>query len=186
MGKWGYFDLKLAEMRINRIKKYIPKNSILLDIGCGYHYKLLKLLKNHIKEGHGVDLKVSKSREDNLYLYNVDLTKDKIPIKDEYVDVVTMLAVIEHLNNPTHILNEIHRVLKNNGILLMTTPTPPSKPVLEFLGHIGIIDLDEILDHKIYYSKKMLLDTLNSHGFKVIRHNYFQFGFNQYVVAKKV
>ena len=97
-----------------------------------------------------------------------------------------MLAVIEHLNNPTHILNEIHRVLKNSGVLVLTTPTPSSKPVLEFLGRIGILDLDEILDHKIYYSKKMLLDTLNTHGFEVIIHKYFQFGFNQYVVAKKV
>ena len=37
-------------------------------------------------------------------------------------DVIISLAVIEHLDDPSIFLREIYRVLKNNGILFLSTP----------------------------------------------------------------
>ncbi len=77
--KWNFIDLKLMDMRLNKIKKYIPEHSSLLDVGCGYHCKLLKQLKNYIKRGYGIDFEVDK--EEKFTLFSLDISKDKFPIK---------------------------------------------------------------------------------------------------------
>ncbi len=51
-----------------------------------------------------------------------DIEKDTLPHEDNSIDFVTMNAVIEHITHPTHILNEIYRTLKTNGLLFIRTP----------------------------------------------------------------
>ena len=47
----------------------------------------------------------------------------KLPFKTESMDVITLLAVIEHIpDSPRFLLKEIHRVLKVNGIIIVDTP----------------------------------------------------------------
>lgn len=185
--KWNYVDLVLSQMRINKIRKYIHNDSTIVDVGCGYHFKLLKTLEPFFKIGYGFDMQVSTNNYNNkIFLHDLDITTDKYPIKDNIIDVVISLAVIEHLYNPDHMLNESKRILKKGGLLLMTTPTPPSKPILEFCCYTNIFKNKDALDHKIYYSKKMLIHALKKAGFKIVKHKYFQFGLNQYVVAQKI
>ncbi len=179
--KWNFIDLKLADMRLNKIKKYIPEHSSILDVGCGYHCKLLKQLKNYIKRGYGIDFEVDK--KEKFTLFNLDISKDKFPMKDNSIDIVTNLAVIEHLIDPTTMLSEIYRVLKHNGKLLLTTPTPLSKPILELGAQIGIFNKKEVFDHKCYYNKIKLFKVLEP-KFQIIKHNYFEFKLNQFVVCK--
>ena len=65
--------------------------------------------------------------------------------------MVTLLAVLEHLNYPLDMLREIARVLKPNGILLLTVPSHLAKPVLEFLAYkLKIVSEDEIRANKSY------------------------------------
>jgi SAM-dependent methyltransferase len=51
-----------------------------------------------------------------------NLEKDILPHADSSVDFVTLNAVIEHIQNPNHILTEIKRVLKPNGLIFIRTP----------------------------------------------------------------
>ena len=51
-----------------------------------------------------------------------DLNSDRLPFQDNYFDLVLLSEVIEHLVNPDNALKEAHRVLKSNGILIVTTP----------------------------------------------------------------
>ena len=186
--EWNHVDLKLAEMRLNKVKKYIPKNAVLLDVGCGYHHKLLTSLKNRIKKGYGLDRAVSEEKRGNLNFFKIDLTKDRFPLKDGSVDVVTLLAVIEHFtaSQLDHILRESVRVLKRGGLILLTSPTIYSKPILEFCCYTGLFKNKDSLEHKKYYSKKDLLKLMRKQGLKIIGYKLFEFGFNQYLVAKKV
>ena len=99
-------------------------------------------------------------------------------------DVVTMLAVLEHLEQPTAILHEIRRVLTPCGKLVLTVPSKTAKPILEFLAfRIGIINRAEIADHKKYYDRRSLTRLLDETGFAVCEHRYFQLGMNNFCVA---
>ena len=53
---------------------------------------------------------------------NIDFEKDSLPVADSSIDVVTLVAVIEHLHSPENILLEVMRVLKPGGALILVTP----------------------------------------------------------------
>jgi SAM-dependent methyltransferase len=53
--------------------------------------------------------------------------KDPFPYDSESFDIVLCCEILEHLlEDPTHMLGEIHRVLKKGGFLLLTTPNVKS------------------------------------------------------------
>jgi predicted SAM-dependent methyltransferase len=96
------------------------------------------------------------------------------------------MAVLEHLAKPEYILREIQRVLRPCGILAGTVPSDRAKPILEFLSYrLGIVNPDEIRDHKRYYNRKTLFAILEQTGFVHIRHSYFQLGLNNRFAAEK-
>jgi SAM-dependent methyltransferase len=65
--------------------------------------------------------KVKKTAEVKSYHFNLE---DKVfPFEDNKFDVILFCEIIEHLlNDPVGVLNEIKRVLKPNGVLILTTP----------------------------------------------------------------
>jgi SAM-dependent methyltransferase len=52
----------------------------------------------------------------------LDISKDNLPLQDESVDFVYAGEVIEHLYDPDHLLDEIYRILKPDGIAIIDTP----------------------------------------------------------------
>ena len=51
-----------------------------------------------------------------------DFSKDKLKIQDNFFDLIICKDVFEHLINPNHLVKEIHRILKPNGLLLSHVP----------------------------------------------------------------
>lgn len=175
----------LTASRIYKVKKYLYQNSILYDIGCG-DGRLLKKLSADILKGIGIDKEIESINSGNLEFYNLDLNDCKLPSENNSVDIVLMLAVIEHLEKPENIIMEVHRILKAGGLLLMTTPSPRAKPVLDFLAfNLGIISKSSIAEHKQYFSKDRLHDLLFKYKFRNFIIKPFQLGFNLLCVAKK-
>jgi len=81
-------------------------------------------------------------------LADVGFPKDSIP-------AISLFDVIEHLENPTDLLQEAHRVLEPNGRLLLTVP-----------AHSWLFgEEDSFAGHYRRYSKKNLLATIEGAGF---------------------
>lgn len=60
--------------------------------------------------------------QNEIKILKADITKT-LPFKDENFDIITCDAVIEHLlYSPRGIFSEAQRVLKQNGVFLITTP----------------------------------------------------------------
>src|SRR5207247_1462374 len=109
-----------------------------------------------------------------------------LPFESASFDVVTLLAVLEHLSHPRAMVEEIARVLRPGGQLVLTVPSHAAKPVLEFLAYrVGIVSEAEIRDHKCYYGRRSLYRLLENSGLRVDRHAYFQLGTNNYLSATK-
>lgn len=95
-----------------------------LDIGCAKGF-LVKAQRDIGIDAWGVDISeyaISSALNDlQPYLYKVDLDKEILPFKDNHFDFITILGVIEYLNNHKHIINEVKRVLRVGGVLYLTT-----------------------------------------------------------------
>lgn len=177
-------------LRKMRIRKVLPtilgySNCRLLDIGCGWDYRLLRTLEPFICSGLGIDFKVPEVECGRIETKQARLD-EKLPIADESVDVVTMLAVLEHLSSPYAIVREIERVLVPGGSLVVTVPSKLSKPVLELLAYrLKLVNEAEIRDHKKYYDYDELDKLITGTILRIERHAYFQFGMNNFCLISK-
>lgn len=177
------FEPYFRKKRIDMVKKYIKPDSVVCDIGCGFDGTILRGMQDHIRKGIGIDKKVSNAKLGNVELKKT-LVDGKLP-RMENSDYVLMLAVLEHLEKPEEILKECRRILKKDGKILLTTPSPKSKYILEFLSILRLVSPEEIRDHKNYFSPKDLRNLLLKCGFKNIFIKSFEAGLNTLAVAEK-
>jgi ubiquinone/menaquinone biosynthesis C-methylase UbiE len=181
-----FFEPILRKIRFKKVLPYLSNINYVCDIGCGCSAYFLNKISNRIKKGIGLDKNITSRQIGNIELLSFEFI-NKLPFGDNYFDLITMLAVLEHIENPDDMFKEIYRVLKPNGHLILTTPTPRAKPVLEFLSFkLKLIDKREILDHKRYWNKNELLNLLIDKKFKILKYSFFEFGLNSFIAARKI
>lgn len=183
-----FFESIFRKLRIDKVLSRIPPNTIVCDVGCGSGCVLLKSIKDKISRGYGFDNLIEDRKFDNIDLKMLNMDIEVLPLEDSSVDVVTALAVLEHFENPLFILQQVFRILKPGGMLLLTTPTPMAKPVLEFLAYrLNLISKREIDEHKHYFNREELMEIHCRAGFQreKIFCRLFEMGFNSFVRAEK-
>jgi 2-polyprenyl-3-methyl-5-hydroxy-6-metoxy-1,4-benzoquinol methylase len=187
-GKEPILEQILRQIRFLVVRHFVKQNSTVLDLGCGYDGEFLRSISSKIKSGVGYDLSVRKNkvaRNINLYSKRID---EKLVLPKNYFDLITSLAVFEHLRKAQEILKKSYHSLKTDGILVITTPSPRAKIILEFLAFkLNLISRQEISDHKHYYSKREIRRVFIKSGFKPhkVKVSYFGLGFNTLIVATK-
>ena len=185
--KEAIFEPLLRRMRLGRVLPVVRAHPDcrLLDVGCGWEARLLKTVEPYVREGVGIDFKAPALAGPKLRTIAATL-EDRLPFEDASFDVVTMLAVLEHLTHPREMLLEIARVLRPGGQLVLTVPSHAAKPVLELLAYrLHVVSQAEIRDHKRYFNRADLVDILSGTGLAIDRHAYFQLGMNNYLCATR-
>lgn len=187
-GKEPILEWLLRQIRFFAVRPFVKENSIVLDLGCGYDGEFLRSISSKIKSGVGYDLSVKKykvAKNINLFSKRID---EKLSLPNNRFDLITSLAVFEHLGKAQDVLDKSYKSLSEGGVLAITTPTPKAKIILEILSFkLKLISRREISDHKHYYSKKEIRTMLMKSGFKTnkIKISHFMLGFNTLVVATK-
>jgi len=93
-----------------------------LDIGAG-HGQLISLMRSKFDvHSSACDYTDSLMRLSDVRVNIADLSNENLPYPDESFDLVTCTEVIEHLEHYRSTLREIHRVLRPDGTLVITTP----------------------------------------------------------------
>jgi len=159
---------------------------VVLDIGCGTENWLIRSVDRCAPGSVGIDPHLPDEFVGPSGVRG--LVADVIPERMGTFDVATSLAVIEHLEPADRdaMFADARRLLRPDGLLVLTTPSPRSKPILEFLAYrLHVISEHEIRDHRAYYSLEELRDFLGSCGFVVESSSTFQIGLNQLVVARR-
>jgi len=95
------------------------KDKVILDAGCGFG-TLEQFIPAFGVDLNFANLKKTKRQQTNLELINAAL--DQIPFPDAVCDAVLMLETLEHVSDDEKVLLEIHRVLKNQGRLILSVP----------------------------------------------------------------
>jgi len=187
----GLFENFLAKQRAALANRLIPeklRKGRILDIGCGTYPYFLTVA--HFKEKFGIDYSVnSKGISKNMVLKKINMEKTSMPFKDGYFNVITMLAVFEHINKDKlqAVLKDVRRVLSKDGLFIITTPSPWSDKILHLMARSGLISQEEIHDHKHNMTRAGIESLLTEAGFKRqnIKKGYFEVFLNMWFVAKK-
>lgn len=124
----GDYMCKPDENILESIPRF-KKEGRILDLGCGAGRHSFPLLKNGFFvtsmdcSSHCLELLRAKARRFEPRLNIVKSSFSGIPFPDAYFDGVLCNNAVHHelLKNIKLGLNEIHRVLKNNGLLILTT-----------------------------------------------------------------
>ena len=165
------------------------KRERILDIGCGSFPYFLMV--TDFKEKYGIDpaVKTSLVKTKLIKLIKSKIDGKNLKFKDNYFDVVTMLAVFEHIDEGKleQVLKDIYRILKKDGIFIITTPAPWADKLLHQMSKLGFISKVEIHEHKHNHSRVVIENKLFDSGFSKnkVRSGYFEIGFNMWFVAEK-
>lgn len=135
----------------------------ILDVGCGPGGTSSHFLE--FGKVIGMDSSISaikhalKKRLDDVFISTIDSQ----PIQGEIFDIITALDVIEHIKDDSKALIELKRIMKKDGVIIITVPA------FQFLWS----ERDIALSHFRRYTIDSLTRTLSESGFRVMRISYF-------------
>jgi len=190
----GLLEPFLARQRARTANRLIPsklRDGGILDIGCGTYPYFLSYIE--FEKKIAIDqLPMPSVVADNLKIesYSLNLNeKPNLPFEDNFLNIVTLLAVVEHLNPDSMALlfKEIYRVLHPGGIVIMTTPAAWSDGLLHLMARAGLVSAEEIDEHAFAYNLPLIGWYFGQAGFKMqkVRFGYFEFMLNMWGTAEK-
>jgi ubiquinone/menaquinone biosynthesis C-methylase UbiE len=192
----GLLEGFLAEQRSKVADRLIPsiyREGRILDIGCGTYPFFL--LKTKFSEKYGLDKVIPDSciqrfQNQKITIINYDVEKkDILPFDNEFFNVVTMLAVFEHIEKKglAKLLSEIHRILKPGGMYILTTPASWSDILIKLMAKLRLVSHAEIEEHKYVYNHSIISSMLQEANFskEKLQFGYFEIFMNMWATATK-
>ena len=129
-GDNDYYEIfSKAEDGENKVRDYLKElseNKIVVDAGCGTG-KFLSTLEISSKKYIGIDLsdkqlEVAKNKSHKTTSVFINTNLNNIPIEDDSVDLIIstwVLGTITDLQEREQCLNELKRILKKDGVLIL-------------------------------------------------------------------
>jgi SAM-dependent methyltransferase len=176
-------DYILRDWRYRIVEPYIPGECEILDIG-GFDGSFLKRISHKINRGICIDPLIEEKSEGKLEFIKYRIS-DKIPLPDSSFDVVTMLAVYEHLSNREFVTGEIFRVLRDNGVVLLTVPSSRVDSILKVLLKIKLINGMSTFEEHNHFNVSDTVKIFEMFGFKLKNWFKFQYGLNNFFIFRK-
>ena len=176
-----------SNMELHKIK--IKKNSVYLDIGCGDGKKTdifasaFDIAKKNI---NGTDINTwgPYSNDKKFSFKFKEIINGKLDYNDKTFDIITIFLTLHHIENIDLMLNEIYRILKKNGTLIII-----EHDSINYLDNL-IIEIQHtffayfydknknIINNQMYsnyYSSMELEYIFKNHNFKpLIKDNLYQ------------
>lgn len=176
---YDYSYIKGYKHRKNELQKrflsllnHIEKNKNggrLLDIGCGLGLFMETAMKKSSYNWDVHGLEINKRLLDNAFN---DIKKriksgniENIPFGSNYFDCVTCFDVLEHSKSLKHNLDEISRVLKKDGILVIQSPN--------YKSLMAMISKEKWSwwsppDHIFHFSSSFMINLLKAKWYEVL------------------
>jgi ubiquinone/menaquinone biosynthesis C-methylase UbiE len=157
----------------------VTKGLNILDYGCGSGRKALDFASKNVNI-YAVDtdkksLSILEKNILNKNIKNISITKIEknrsLLFKNSFFDRVILSEVLEHVDSPSSVIEEIYRVMKKGGILCVSIPTSTTERVYNFLNP----NYYSKAGHRRVFTKNEIILLLESEGFgvnKIYKENF--------------
>lgn len=179
--RWKKFNIKKlhnnskgAEFYVKLTKKFVPKNKLIIEGGCGLGHIVAALKRANYKVT-GFDF--SKTTIKKILEVNPDLdvrfgNVKKLPLPDKSVGGYWSLGVIEHFYNGINsAIKEIDRVVEEDGFIFISFPSicPFRRIKIKF----NLYKITETKNkpknfYQYIFDKKTILNKFLNHGYKLV------------------
>ena len=180
-------DRVIQWWRIAKVRPYIRNGSRVLDIGCA-DGALFRQLGDRLSGGVGVDPALERTvttSDGRFRLIAGRLSRQQLMAEDAF-DVVTMLAVAEHL--PEEVIpglrDDCAALLKPGGLLLITVPSVRVDQILSWLTRLHLIAGMSLHEHH-GFDPASVPRLFGGAGLTLVRARQFQMGLNNLFVFQK-
>ena len=177
------------------IKNFYKRNKVIIvDAGCGGGRATVEIIRKFegilsIENFYAIDIEPPLSVKElrtNISIIKHDFNQYNLPLHDGSVDIVYSIETIEHVVNPDIFIKEINRILKPNGLVILTTPNLLAwyNRILVLFGSLPIhyeisknkkygrfkyISKGEVVGHIRVFSTKALKEMLEDNSFKILQ-----------------
>lgn len=162
--KFWWFQVRNS-LVFDLISKYciVPPQTKVLDIGCGtggFTHKLANSYQVIGLDSSNIAIEYCKKRG----LQNVFCGKlDDFDFRNENIQMITLLDVIEHIENDLEILSKSYDILKEGGFIVITVPA------YQWLWS----NHDVLHQHYRRYTRKNLINMVKKLNFQIVYTSYF-------------
>jgi glycosyltransferase involved in cell wall biosynthesis/ubiquinone/menaquinone biosynthesis C-methylase UbiE len=175
--------------------KSVDKNTEmkkLLDMGCGSGSSFNEIKKTGNWDIYGIDISTDMIKKAKGFYPNIKVLEANataMPFKNNSFAAIVTLGVFEYIDDYHIALNEITRVLQNNGVLILSIPNKHSIfRVLRRIENLFVKPLKAILTfnktktktspiHHIQWSTNAISKLLIDNAYQIKTIEYSSFGF---------
>jgi len=169
-------------LAVTRLFPKINKQTKILELGCGGGFYSLTAAKMGGKEIVVTDLergcvkaaKLNLLRNNCLRVEGIVTDATKLPLQNESFHTVLCIDLVEHINKEETLIQETHRILKNQGKLLIATQNSSSlNYLLEGFVRRKVLKNPKWMGwdkaHVRFYNPQSIFTLLKSQGFQITK-----------------
>ena len=188
---YGNAYYSMHDKRINKESDFnspITNSEKVLDVGCGIGAWLYEQAEKGHDNLYGCDPFIEKDIQygDRAYIWKCDITEVN---GDGTFDAVRMRDSFEHVDNPEEVLEKAKKLIKDDGVIMMTIPTYPNIAFDLFETHWYQLDAPRHIILHSLLSLKYLADNCgliiskveyDADETQIIRSFFYQHGISYY------
>jgi SAM-dependent methyltransferase len=175
----------IRDVRVAQAVRVIPLGARVLDVGC-HDGALFRRLGPALRDGIGLDPALRGPLTGDRYRLEPGSFPTDAPDEPGGFDIVTMLAVLEHLTSEEQKVaaEAAHRLLADGGLLILTVPSPLVDRLLHGLTRLRVLDGMEAEQHH-GFDPAEVIPLMEAVGLRLLRHRRFELGLNHLFVFER-
>ena len=160
------YEYNKFNFRLEEIEQFIPHKGKILDVGCSFGF-FLDAARGKGWQPFGVEISefAANYARNNFDLPVMTDLLEELALDSGYFDVIALWNVIEHVEKPTQLIEEAARILKEGGLLVLTTGNIDS-PIAKLRKAKWRVLIPPI--HLSYFSPRSIKHLLNSYNLEII------------------
>jgi SAM-dependent methyltransferase len=185
---YGRLTRRVGAVRLAAALPHVPAGSRVLDVGCG-----LTDLPERFPSYTGCDrdpdvLAAQRERFPKTDFFEWDIGRGPAPAALEAkapFEGILLLAVLEHVADPSAVLARLSPLLSPGGRLIATTPHPIGRWPLEVGAALGLLSAHAHDEHETLLDRSALEEAGRSAGVSLTVYRRFLLGMNQLAVFSR-